>query len=249
MIDTLRAEALKLRTIRAPWVLSIIAASFALAVTLLTMGLIRPEDISDDTLPSLIQGTSTVAILLVGVIGVICVAGEFTHGTARVTFVATPVRPRVLVAKVLVVAAYGLVIQAVILGVGWFGGAALARGGVTPHLDDLDGTVPGFVGLMLCAVGYAALGVAVGTLVRSQGGAISLMVLVPTVAEGLVYGLLSVIGAEGVAEHLPFRSAVAMTSVNPIDLEVGRVAGGVVFGIFTVVVVTLAGVTLVRRDV
>ena len=103
------------------------------------------------------------AVLFIA-LGALAAAGEFRHKTAVPTFLATPRRSKVLVGKVTAQACVGLLIAAACVTVQLTIALPSMRG-VTP----LDASVaePVLVTLVSGVV-YAALGVGLGTLLRSQ---------------------------------------------------------------------------------
>jgi len=249
-MNTIRSEFIKLRTIRSPWILTIVAVGFPLLVAFLSLALMRVYDVNLDTLPAILIGTSMVSVLLVGVIGVLSITNDFNYNTIRPTFAATPNRNTVYLAKAAVVAAWAAAIQGLILVVGWGLGALIADSrDITISLSDVDTTTPAFIGLMFLAIGYGLIGVGLGAILRSQAGSISVLAVFPVVAEPLIVGLLNIANLEGVARHLPFRSGFAMVQLDPKnDLDISRISGAVGFWIFVIVIVALGAVVLNRRD-
>jgi ABC-2 type transport system permease protein len=189
------AELLKLRTTRTLWGLSLLALLLVGGGTVLQLAL--GDSDSPDELRSVLSnasGTGLIAVLL----GVIATAGEYRHGTIGATFLVTPKRERVLLAKAL---AHGLVA----LGLG-LAGAVLVTvltlswlGGVSPELSTGDvalimgGSVAG-----TCISGI--FGVGLGALLRNQVAAVIVLVValfvVDPAAASLVplYGKLSLTG-------------------------------------------------------
>src|SRR5436190_17003791 len=102
MIDTLRSEWIKLRTVRMNWVMGIVALAFPLIVSTLTAALKKKSTLRTQDIFDVITGTSVVSALLLGVVAASGVAGEFGFGTIRPTFAATPRRLRVVAAKAVV---------------------------------------------------------------------------------------------------------------------------------------------------
>lgn len=249
-MNTFRAELIKLRTIRTPWILAFFALAFPLAITLLTMLLIKPLDIGRGTLPEVLTGTAMVTAILVGVIGVLSITNDYNYHTIRPTFAATPRRVEVMIAKLLTTGLVAVILMAIVVVVGWLGGVALAGSeDVDISLNDLPGIKPALIGLVLLAVGYCLIGLGLGALLRNQGGTISLLVIFPFIAENIIHGLLRLANLDGIANHLPFRSGIAMATVNPEEnLEISRISAGLVFGIFAVVVFALGTLAVDRRD-
>jgi ABC-2 type transport system permease protein len=115
MTRLVQAELLKLWTTRTARVLLALAtAGTAALVTLVLVFAGRPGQptLGDDALGQLVlapNGPLTLAALLLGVLGM---AGEFRHGTATSTFLVTPVRGRVVAAKLAAATVAGLAARA-----------------------------------------------------------------------------------------------------------------------------------------
>jgi len=124
----------------------------------------------------------TLIALLLGVLGM---AGEYRHHTVTTTFLATPRRGRVVVAKLvahgLVGALMGLatVAAAVLVAVPW-----LASSDVTLHVD--RDAVSVAVGMVVAPALYAALGVTVGAMIRNQTTAIATVLVWLLAIEGIL---------------------------------------------------------------
>ncbi len=118
MTRLVQAELLKLWTTRTVRVLLALAAAGAAALVTLVLVLAgRPGQpaLGDDALRQLVgvpNGPLTLAALVLGVLGM---AGELRHGTATATatFLVTPVRGRVVAAKLVAAAVAGLAIALV----------------------------------------------------------------------------------------------------------------------------------------
>jgi ABC-2 type transport system permease protein len=112
VINLLRAESIKLRTVTMNWVLGTIAIAFPLVVTLIT-AFVRgdDDDFTTDQLLEVLTGTSFITVLLVAVVAAASITSEFGFGTIRPTFAATPRRVRVITAKALVQVEFGLSVQ------------------------------------------------------------------------------------------------------------------------------------------
>jgi uncharacterized membrane protein HdeD (DUF308 family) len=110
----------------------------------------------------------TVLFLILGIIGM---TQEYRHRTATPTFLTTPRRGRVVVAKLAAYALAAVPFALVVLAVN-YGVAAVAAGarGAVPSLTDDNLRVLASSGLAL--VIYTVIGVGLGALVRNQVGAI-----------------------------------------------------------------------------
>ena len=124
----------------------------------------------------------TLIALLLGVLGM---AGEYRHHTVTTTFLATPRRGRVVVAKLV---AHGLtgalmglatVAAAALVAVPWLASSNVA-------LDIDSEVVRVAVGMVLAPAVYAALGVTVGALVRNQTTAIATVLVWLLAVEGIL---------------------------------------------------------------
>jgi len=257
MINVLRSEWIKLRTVRMNWVLGIIAFGFPLVVTLLT-AYFRGDDtdpfssLKADDLASVLTGTAVVSALLWGVIAAASITSEFGFGTIRPTFAATPRRTVVVVAKAVVAVATAVVISAMVMGIGWFAGLAIANGrGADVRLTDSPTAVPAMVGLVaLCGL-MSLVGYALGMITRSTPTAISILIVWPLIAEGLVGALIGLIASDhNVGAWMPFRAGIRMAIVGSGDEAGGpsRLTGSLYFAGVAVALTALGAWTVNRRD-
>jgi len=117
-------------------------------------------------------------------LGAVGAAGEFRHGTAVPTFLATPARWRVLVAKLAAQLGLGAIVAAACVAVEmaialpWIGAQET---GVTPWSASL---LEPAIASILSGAAYCSLGVAVGMLVRNQIVALAVTLGWFAVAEG-----------------------------------------------------------------
>src|SRR6185437_16171813 len=133
------------------------------------------------------------SMLFAAVLGVIVTAGEFRHTTATLTYLATPNRSRVLVAKAAVGAAAGAVLGVVssliATGVGFVFVAAHGY-----HIALGVSTLAGHAaGAAFGAAFFGAIGVAVGTLIRSQLAGVIGVFVWALVIESLIGGLFTTV--------------------------------------------------------
>ena len=115
VIDALRSEWIKLRTILMNWILIAIAVAFPPIVCILTTALQKEDDITSENVVGLVSGTSVVTALLLGVIGATAITGEFGFGTIRPTFAACPRRHTVVIAKAIVTAVVAVLAETVVV--------------------------------------------------------------------------------------------------------------------------------------
>ena len=148
---------------------------------------------------------------LVAVLGAIGLTGEFRHKTATATFLATPHRGRIVIAKL---AAYGLV------GIGY---ALVCLAVVTtialPWLAakniDMSLTANGlprtFLGVIADIAIFALLGVGLGALLRNQVAAVVTLLIYRFVAEPIVTGIPAL---SDWTIYLPGSASAALTQVS-----------------------------------
>ena len=134
------------------------------------------------------------------------VTGEYRSGMIRTTFLATPNRTLVLVAKAVVAALFSGVCAAVMV----IGAVVVARLVAKPLVgSQLSLTEPAIWRMVGAIALYAALaavlGVGVGALLRVAAGAVAVLLLWPLVVEPMLGNLPSV-GTE-VGPYLPFANA------------------------------------------
>jgi len=192
MVDLIRSEWTKLRTVRSTmWTLGvtiIVGIGISALATAETAAHWSARSAPIDPTQLSLVGTFFCQ-LVIGVLGVLVMSGEYGTGTIRATFAAAPRRPLVLFAKVVVFGAIVLVISEVVAFISFLLGQALLTS-PAPHASF---STPGALtavagtGLYLCVIGLFAL--ALATLIRHTAGAIStfvfLLFFVPLIEEGL----------------------------------------------------------------
>lgn len=258
MINVLRSEWIKLRTVRMNWVLGIIAVAFPLIVTLLT-AYFRGDDtgplnfLTADDLASVLTGTAVVSALLWGVIAAASITSEFGFGTIRPTFAAIPRRGKVVVAKAIVAVATSVTFGAIVMAIGWFAGSTIANSrGADVRLADSPTAVPAMVGLVaLCAL-MSLVGYALGMITRSTPTAISVLIVWPLIAEGLVGALIGlIVSNQNVNRWMPFQAGIRMAIVGGGEEGGGgpsRLTGGLYFAGVSLAITALGAWTVNRRD-
>jgi len=252
MINLLRSEWIKLRTVTMNWVLAIIAVAFPLLVTLLTASFSGDEvDWNATDLISVLTGTTVVAALLCGVIAAAAITSEFGFDTIRPTVAATPKRMKVIVAKGIVVVVSTMVLATVVVLVGWFIGGALATGqGAEIDIADVPTGVPAMVGVVVLTGLMSLVGYGFGLLTRSTPVAVSILIVWPLIAEGLVGALLSVVtGNDNIQSWMPFQAGIRVALVDVFtDDGPSRLVSGVYFGAVGLAIVALGSWSVNRRD-
>lgn len=256
MTDLLRSEWFKLRTLRLNYALLIIGFVFVVVITGL-IGIFAEVDRFTETtsgdLAEIVGVSAILAGLLLSVVGVLAISSEFGHGTIRPTLVATPSRPKVFVAKAVVLAVIAFIAGLVIGIVGYLVGYVLlstrdARG---LTFFENDGTlIVLLVGLPLLFVLLTMFGYGLGLLIRNSAAAVTLAILWPILIETIIGTALAIGGIDEPGKFLPYQSSLALVSAGEADgFAYGRVGGGSFFGIVVAVLVSLAIFINTRRDV
>jgi ABC-2 type transport system permease protein len=251
-----RSEWIKLRSLRSTWtmllsVLLTVLGIGAIAAATATGAVEGPADGGGpgggDALSTVLAG-SMLAVVLVGVLGVLVGAREYSSGLIRSSLAAVPARLPVLWAKV--VAFLGAVVPVVLAGVlvaFVVGTAILDGGGVTTVSWSDEGTARVVLGTAAYVVGIGLIGLALGLLLRSTAGAISALLagvlVLPTLA-----GALLPEAWDGLLKYLPSNAASAFTSTVPTESMLSAGTGAVVFVAWIIVGLTAAAVALTRRD-
>ncbi len=263
MINVIRSEWIKFRTIRMNRVLGFVAVALPVVITVLYAALAKTEDFSTTSSGAavlrrpptaedvfrLLTSTSIIMVMLVGVIGASAITGEFSTNTIRPTFAATPRRLRVVFAKVVVTKLAVAVIAAVVVGVSLAAASAIldARGS-TDSFADVHNLPVAAVGMVIFAIIVGLFGLAVGLLVKSTPAAIAVVVLWPLLIENLIGILLEAIGVTNAGKWLPYRAGGALFRLEDADRVLSRWAGGGLFLGLVVVLLALGTFVTSRRD-
>ncbi|NUU20996.1 MAG: ABC transporter permease subunit [Streptomycetaceae bacterium] len=247
MHTLIRTEALKLRTVRSPWLL--LAASPLLMIAGVS-GLVVSTG-TDKALDTAAQSGALahvgVTSILTLVFGILAVAGEYRHKTITDTYLSTPARGRVIGAKLVVHGVLGAVsgVLSSLVGLGVAAAWWADKGVSFEWSDSTMWTTIG--GGIAWNAAFAAIGVGVGALVRSLVGAVAVALAWVALVEGIVGQLIG-----DLARWLPFNAGRALgagtEAMTTADL-LPRWGGGAVLAAYTVVFAVLAVTTSVRRDV
>ncbi|MBB3678571.1 ABC transporter permease [Modestobacter versicolor] len=189
-----------------------------------------------------VSANATILFIVLGIIGT---TQEYRHRTATPTFLASPHRGRVVIAKLVAYALaaipMALVVIAVdVLVVSVYAGAK----GAAPSLEGDNLRVLG--GAWAALVIYTVIGVGVGALLRNQVGAIVGVLVYLFVVEGIIS---SIPATQGAYKWLPGGALEAMTATfNQTDLLSAWQGGLVLLG-YGLLAAVLGTVLAVRRDV
>jgi len=247
----LDAERIKLSTTRSPvWTAVAVAGlSFGLAAiqgsAAYGVGPLPAER------PAL--GVAVFGVPVLMVLAAMTVTGEYRSGMIRTTFMATPNRTLVLVAKAVVVSVFTGAYTAVMV----VGAVLAARMAAPPRVGAESqlslaaaGTWRVVGAIALFGALTAVLGIGVGVLLRHSAGVVAVLLMWPLVAEPIL-GNLPNIGSE-VGPYLPFGNAFLFARVQwlyPVyDMPWGELGSLLYFAAVVAVVFAAAIFVVNRRD-
>ena len=242
MRDTLRAEWIKLWSVRSPYacVAGVAVVTLALALAIGTSARAADEPLTASLALSGLLGFGLIILMAMAVINV---SGEYGTGTIRVTFTVLRGKGTVLAAKAVLLAAVSGLTAAVLTPAALYAGF-LAAGQRVPW----DGsTVRLLWGVPLVAALSAVVAVAAGVLIRRTAGAVALVVIWPLLIEGLTT-LIPEYGPK-IVTYLPFTNAhMFLGDPQGLTFAWSPAAGLAVFAATVAAVTAVAGWVVRRRD-
>jgi ABC-2 type transport system permease protein len=246
-----RAELIKLRSIRMPLWLLLTALGLVVLLVLVTAptGDTAGDALSlhDFDLLARVVGVGTAAgQIVVLVLGILSFTQEFRFGTASSTFLVAPDRRRVLVAKALALVVAGLVFAAATMTLNLLLSVIVihARGGAIVWSGELFAVLAAAVAVMAL---YGPIGVALGALVRSQIAAVAGALVWLLAVEGFLITLLPAIG-----RWMPGGATAGLLQEGRAATTHGALlpawAGGLVLLGYATVIGLLASAVTLRQD-
>ncbi|WP_448004909.1 ABC transporter permease [Agromyces bauzanensis] len=257
----LRSEWIKLRTLRSTvWsYVSVVVVGLGMAL-LLSLTIAGDLEGAPDTLggsaaaqAGLFVQSSTVGVflaqLVVAVLGVLVIGGEYGTGMSRSTFTAVPKRLPVLAAKATVLFVVTFLIGLVATVGGFFVSAAVYSGhDVSASLTDPDVFLP-LLGASMYLALVAVFALGIGMMVRSSAGGIGIVLafvlVVPTVLQ-----LIPADWAQSIHPYLLATAGTNMFAPTEITGTETLTAWQDLFVVLGWVAASLigAGVLLTKRD-
>lgn len=270
MIDALRYEVLRLRTIRSTYWLLAAALTFQLVMSILLAAVIHnsnsfAEGEAFDIIATIGASSGFAPLFIayiIGVIGVFSFGHEYRHGMIRATLTAIPNRTNVYVAKILTTALLSAVAAIVCIVIAWL--SILAFGLDSPTWG---GFVDMTVGTVLFTVMFALSGLAFAAITRNQTAAVALLLLVPSVLESIIRAVIIAIkgasddpGQDGgiilLLRFLPYDAGGQLYTRASLDdllsflgyTPFGAVGGGIVMAVFVGALLAIGYALFNRRD-
>ncbi|HEX6684289.1 MAG TPA: hypothetical protein VF062_15905 [Candidatus Limnocylindrales bacterium] len=195
---------------------------------------------------SLSLAGSMFAQLILGTLGVLLIATEYSTGMIRSTLAGVPKRLPVLWAKLLVfVSVVFTVAVAASFATFLAGQAILGADGVS--ISD-TGVLRAVLGTAVYLTGAGVLGLALGALLRSTAGAITTLFGGLFVLPGVSGLLLPDSWSDKVTPYLPSNAGNAFTAVTQNADQLSPSAGLAVFAGYLIIAVVAAALKLKNRD-
>ena len=249
MIGVLKSELFKLRTTRATKIVALCAVVLPAIIFGLTSLFAFTNGEVGDSLVSMVGNFAPLTGLLLGVVGVLCATQEYSQGTIRITLVATPNRLQVFVAKLLTTLVVSVASALMMLLL-----CLLPSALILSFRDVEFVTIGSDIRVLLSAVILSAflpiLGLSLGLIFKSSPGAISALLLWPTILEGMVFGLLSLAFKDSnVFKFAPIQgNGFKLVSTFFTADENNWLTSLMYFSAFVSIFVVLGAVLFTRRD-
>jgi len=248
--DVIRGEWIKLWSVRSTW-----ATLLAAGVVTVVFGMIFSvvADSGEATGPSaFLSNPIDIALaglglteMIVGVLGVLIVAGEYSTGLIRTTFASVGRRTRVLWAKAAVLGASVFAVSSAAVVSAVVAGQAVYAGDLptVPLADAVDV----ILGASVYLTGIALIGIALGFILRSTAAGIATLVGAVFIGPNLL-NLLPQSITDVFMKYLPSEAGSAMmTQVSDPDL-LSTGAAYAVFAAWVIGLLGLAGYLVRKRD-
>ncbi|WP_329475065.1 hypothetical protein OG555_25500 [Kribbella sp. NBC_01484] len=252
----LRSEWAKLWSLRSTWITLGLGLLFLVGFGVIaaarykssvTSGRQLDPDFADATAVSLSLFGVVLAQLALGVLGVLVTAGEYSTGMIRSTLAAVPRRLPVLWSKAAVFGLVALVLGAVGAFVAFLIDSGILSGTQAALTMSDGGVVRSLLGAALYLGLVGVIGAALGSLLRSVAGGISVLVAALMILPGLI-SLLPTSWHNAVQPYLPSVAGESMFSLHHGAHTLSPGAGLLVFLAWTALALAGAAWRLVRSD-
>lgn len=234
----LRSEWLKLVSVPTTWLLlGTMLLIEGLAAGLLT-GLADIEDLKGRNPASLLTGTG-LATVMIFTLGALLATNEYRHGTANHTFIITPRRERVVLAKLAVGLVVGIAAALLYVTVNAGLGLSILSSRDVPVDGDLAVNV--YLGTGTGIVLGCLFGVALGVLLRNQ-----ILTIVVGLVLFLLRGVVALFIGTSVGKYFPGEALLALQGTpGAAATLLDQVDAGFVL-LATCVVLSIAGMVVTR---
>jgi ABC-2 type transport system permease protein len=232
MINQIRSEWVKLRSVRSTMAMLVAAVVLAVGIGLLTVKLSKNPDIV-----SVLTGVS-VANLLFMVLGVQIIGQEYRFNTIRPTFSTAPKRGRVIAAKAVVLTTAVAATTALLVGLTLAGAQIVAELG--DRSIDVGPARRIIIGTIVAAVLSSLFGYAIGCLVRQPIAGMMIALIWVLAVELTISALL-----DGAERWLPIASVSNLTTLQ-LDNSLFSPVAGALYSLAICAALCAAGSALIR---
>ena len=250
IVNVIRGEWIKFWSVRSTSVTLLAAGLATIALGMVFSAVAESDDAEGPA--ALLSDPVDIALggiglteMIIGVLGVMFVAGEYSTGLIRTAFASVGRRSRVIAAKAVVIAAgvfaVGLVATT---GAVAAGQAVYAGSEATVGVADVWEVV---LGTTLYLTGVALIGVALGFMLRSNAGGIGTLFGAVFIGPNLLTLLPESI-TDAFVKYLPSEAGSAMMSRVSNPELLSRGAGYAVFAVWIVGLLVAATLLVNRRD-
>jgi ABC-2 type transport system permease protein len=245
MNTLIRVELRKLATIRGPAVIAAAASALVLVFAVFAVTTAGEGDappLGPETLPGFLRSPAQLLGFVALLLGVIAMAGEWTHRTVTRTFLLTPARRRVVMAKMLtgVLVGVGISVLALTLGLLVVLPVLVAKGIALSAVASAEAALA-TIGISAL---YGLMGVALGVLTRNQTVALVAALLWNLVLENIVPILAR---APQLYAWLPGGAADAVIGRERSGL-LDPIGGGLLLAAYAAVLAVAGTLLVMRRD-
>ena len=247
MIGVLKSELFKLRTTRATKIVVICSVALPAVIFTLTSALAFQNGEVGDSLISMVGNFAPLTGLLLGVVGVLCSTQEYSQGTIRITLVATPNRLQVFVAKLLTTLVVSVTSSLLMLLLCLMPSQLILSSRNVDYVT-ISADIRILFSVVILSAFLSVLGLSLGLVFKSSPGAISALLIWPTILEGMVFGLLSVASGRNMMKFAPVLGNGFRLIAQYTDESNTWLVSLTYFSAFVAVFTVLGAVLFSRRD-
>jgi ABC-2 type transport system permease protein len=249
MMNAIRAEWIKLRTIRSTWVLLFVSIGLTLLISLpISIFAIKADtefDRGSQSMITVLLFGVALSTSLLGVVSTLLASGEFRF-TIRQTFAAEPKRMRVFAAKVITSVGATAVVGAAMIALALGSSALILKIRDVPISFANQGWSVA-IGSWLYLILFSLAGMAIAFIIRHSAGAIVALLVWSLLLEGIVF-LMATAWFKWFARYLPFSAGQRMSAFRDDTNLFGRWNGGLYFAGFVAVLLAFGAFLMNRRD-